>query len=83
MQIDAATAQANIVQLGVAPQCGFACIEESNTLSSYNQCRELGLVVATAETFWCSVDNGTTLVLSLAPTTVAERGIQLWETAST
>lgn len=47
---------ADIDQLGIAPQCGFASTEEGNTITPDDQKRKLELVVATAEAIWGGVD---------------------------
>ena len=47
---------ADIDQLGIAPQCGFASTEEGNTLTEDEQKRKLELVVATAEAIWGGAD---------------------------
>jgi 5-methyltetrahydropteroyltriglutamate--homocysteine methyltransferase len=46
---------ADIDQLGIAPQCGFASTEEGNTITEDDQKRKLELVVKTAEAIWGSV----------------------------
>lgn len=43
---------ADIDQLGIAPQCGFASTEEGNDISEDDQRRKLELVVRTAEAIW-------------------------------
>jgi 5-methyltetrahydropteroyltriglutamate--homocysteine methyltransferase len=43
---------ADIDQLGIAPQCGFASTEEGNSITEDDQKRKLELVVRTAETVW-------------------------------
>lgn len=43
---------ADIGQLGIAPQCGFASTEEGNDLTEDEQRRKLELVVATANAVW-------------------------------
>ena len=48
---------ADLDQLGIAPQCGFASTEEGNKLSEDEQKRKLELVVATAEAIWGGVDS--------------------------
>ena len=47
---------ADIDQLGIAPQCGFASTEEGNALTEDEQKRKLDLVVATAEAIWGGVE---------------------------
>jgi 5-methyltetrahydropteroyltriglutamate--homocysteine methyltransferase len=47
---------ADIDQLGIAPQCGFASTEEGNAISEDDQKRKLDLVVRTAEAIWGGVD---------------------------
>lgn len=54
-QFDEAAKFADIDQLGIAPQCGFASTEEGNDLSADEQRRKLQLVVATAEKIWGEV----------------------------
>ena len=46
---------ADMDQLGIAPQCGFASTEEGNSLSEDEQKRKLELVVKTAEAVWGGV----------------------------
>ena len=46
---------ADIGQLGIAPQCGFASTEEGNNLSQEEQMRKLELVVKTADAIWGGV----------------------------
>ncbi len=55
-RFDEASRYADIDQLGIAPQCGFASTEEGNTLTNDEQKRKLELVVATAEAIWGGVD---------------------------
>ena len=55
-RFDEASQHADIAQLGIAPQCGFASTEEGNALSINEQMLELELVVQTAETIWGGVD---------------------------
>jgi 5-methyltetrahydropteroyltriglutamate--homocysteine methyltransferase len=55
-QFDAASKYADIDQLGIAPQCGFASTEEGNKISPDDQKRKLELVVRTAEAIWGGVD---------------------------
>ena len=47
---------ADLDQLGIAPQCGFASTEEGNVLSEDEQKSKLELVVETAEAIWGGVD---------------------------
>jgi 5-methyltetrahydropteroyltriglutamate--homocysteine methyltransferase len=53
-KFDDAARYADIGQLGIAPQCGFASTEEGNTISADDQRRKLDLVVRTAEAVWGS-----------------------------
>jgi 5-methyltetrahydropteroyltriglutamate--homocysteine methyltransferase len=46
---------ADLDQLGIAPQCGFASTEEGNAISEDDQKRKLELVVKTAEAIWGGV----------------------------
>ena len=55
-KFDAASKFADIGQLGIAPQCGFASTEEGNKITEDDQRRKLDLVVRTAETIWGGVD---------------------------
>ena len=54
-RFDEASKYADIDQLGIAPQCGFASTEEGNKLTIDEQMRKLELVVRTAEAIWGSV----------------------------
>ncbi len=54
-KFEQASAYADIDQLGIAPQCGFASTEEGNTITVDDQRRKLDLVVRTAEAIWGSV----------------------------
>ena len=54
-KFDEASKYADIEQLGIAPQCGFASTEEGNKLTEYEQWKRLELVVRTAEEIWGSV----------------------------
>ena len=54
-KFDEASRYADIDQLGIAPQCGFASTEEGNTITYDDQRRKLQLVVKTAETIWGAV----------------------------
>lgn len=56
-KFEAASKFADIDQLGIAPQCGFASTEEGNKLSESDQWRKLDLVVRTAEAIWGGVDS--------------------------
>lgn len=55
-KFDEAGKYADIDQLGIAPQCGFASTEEGNVISYDDQRRKLDLVVKTAEAIWGGVD---------------------------
>lgn len=55
-KFDEAGQYADIGQLGIAPQCGFASTEEGNAITYDDQCRKLELVVKTAEAIWGGVD---------------------------
>ena len=55
-KFDQASKFADLDQLGIAPQCGFASTEEGNSLSFDDQRRKLDLVVETAEAIWGGVD---------------------------
>ncbi|GLQ55375.1 5-methyltetrahydropteroyltriglutamate--homocysteine S-methyltransferase [Devosia nitrariae] len=54
-KFDAASKYADIDQLGIAPQCGFASTEEGNAITEDDQKRKLELVVKTAEAIWGGV----------------------------
>ena len=54
-RFDEASKYADIDQLGIAPQCGFASTEEGNRLTEDEQKQKLELVTATAERIWGSV----------------------------
>jgi 5-methyltetrahydropteroyltriglutamate--homocysteine methyltransferase len=54
-RFDEASKYADIDQLGIAPQCGFASTEEGNRLTQDDQKRKLELVVKTAEVIWGGV----------------------------
>ena len=56
-RFDEASRYADIDQLGIAPQCGFASTDEGNKLTEDEQRRKLELVVATAEAIWGGVDS--------------------------
>ncbi len=52
---DQAARHVDLMQLGLAPQCGFASTEEGNKLSEMDQWKKLELVVRTAEEIWGEV----------------------------
>lgn len=54
-KFDEAGKYADLDQLGIAPQCGFASTEEGNTITIDDQRRKLELVVQTAEAIWGAV----------------------------
>ncbi len=54
-KFDEASQFADLDQLGIAPQCGFASTEEGNAITYDDQRRKLDLVVATAEQIWGGV----------------------------
>ncbi len=54
-RFDEASNFADIDQLGIAPQCGFASTEEGNNIGEGDQRRKLDLVVRTAEAIWGGV----------------------------
>ena len=54
-KLDAASKFADIDQLGIAPQCGFASTEEGNRLGEDDQWRKLELVVDIADRVWGGV----------------------------
>ena len=54
-QVDEAAKFADMDQLGVAPQCGFASTEEGNNVTFDDQRRKLELVVKVAEDLWGEV----------------------------
>ncbi len=54
-KFDEASKYADIDQLGIAPQCGFASTEEGNEITPDDQRRKLELVVKTAEEIWGGV----------------------------
>ena len=54
-KFDEAAKFADLEQLGIAPQCGFASTEEGNAISFDDQRRKLDLVVETAEAIWGGV----------------------------
>jgi len=51
-QFEKAAAFADMDQLGIAPQCGFASTEEGNRITVDDQVRKLGLVLECANTLW-------------------------------
>lgn len=55
-KFEAASQYADLDQLGIAPQCGFASTEEGNKITFDDQKRKLELVVKTAEAIWGGVD---------------------------
>ncbi len=56
-KFDEAAKYADIDQLGIAPQCGFASTEEGNLVSEHEQKTKLELVVRTADAIWGGVDS--------------------------
>ncbi len=54
-RFDKASQFANIDQLGLAPQCGFASTEEGNKLSEMDQWKKLEFIVSIAEEIWGEV----------------------------
>ncbi|WP_274425730.1 5-methyltetrahydropteroyltriglutamate--homocysteine S-methyltransferase [Chelativorans sp. YIM 93263] len=54
-KFDLAGKYADLDQLGIAPQCGFASTEEGNDITEDDQKRKLELVVKTAEAIWGEV----------------------------
>lgn len=56
-RFDEASQFADIDQLGIAPQCGFASTEEGNAITEDDQKRKLELVVTVAEEIWGGVDS--------------------------
>ena len=54
-KFDEASKYADLDQLGIAPQCGFASTEEGNNITEDDQKRKLELVVKTAEAIWGEV----------------------------
>ena len=54
-RFEEASTFADLDQLGIAPQCGFASTEEGNALSEDQQQRKLELVVEAAEAIWGGV----------------------------
>lgn len=55
-KFEEASKYADLDQLGIAPQCGFASTEEGNKITMDDQRRKLELVVKTAEAVWGGVD---------------------------
>ncbi|GIL00184.1 MAG: 5-methyltetrahydropteroyltriglutamate--homocysteine S-methyltransferase [Alphaproteobacteria bacterium] len=55
-KFEEAAKYADIGQLGIAPQCGFASTEDGNDITYDDQRRKLELVVRTAEAIWGGVD---------------------------
>jgi 5-methyltetrahydropteroyltriglutamate--homocysteine methyltransferase len=55
-KFDEAAKYADLDQLGIAPQCGFASTEEGNKITPDDQKRKLELVVETAQAIWGGVD---------------------------
>jgi 5-methyltetrahydropteroyltriglutamate--homocysteine methyltransferase len=55
-KFEEASRYADLEQLGIAPQCGFASTEEGNKITPDDQRRKLELVVKTAEAIWGGVD---------------------------
>ena len=54
-KFEEASKYADIDQLGIAPQCGFASTEEGNEITEDDQRAKLELVVRTAEEIWGGV----------------------------
>jgi len=54
-QFEEASKYADLDQLGIAPQCGFASTEEGNAITVDDQRRKLELVVQTAQEIWGGV----------------------------
>ncbi len=55
-KFDEASKYADLGQLGIAPQCGFASTEEGNTITEDDQKRKLELIVTAAEAIWGGVE---------------------------
>ncbi len=55
-KFDEAAKYADLDQLGIAPQCGFASTEEGNDITHDEQRKKLELVVKTAEAIWGGVE---------------------------
>ncbi len=51
-QFDEASKYADLDQLGIAPQCGFASTEHGNAITVDDEKRKLELVVQTAQAIW-------------------------------
>jgi len=51
-QYEKAAQYADMDQLGIAPQCGFASTEEGNRITPDDQARKLELVLECAESLW-------------------------------
>lgn len=51
-KFEEASRYADLDQLGIAPQCGFASTEEGNVITLDDQKRKLELVVSTAQAIW-------------------------------
>ncbi len=51
-RIDEATQHAELEQLCLSPQCGFASTEEGNLLAEQEQWRKLELIVEVAAEVW-------------------------------
>jgi 5-methyltetrahydropteroyltriglutamate--homocysteine methyltransferase len=51
-QFEEASKYADMDQLGIAPQCGFASTEEGNSITEDDQKRKLELVVQCSEELW-------------------------------
>jgi len=51
-QFEKAAQFADMDQLGIAPQCGFASTEEGNSITADDQARKLELVLECAESLW-------------------------------
>ena len=54
-RFDEASKYADLEQMGIAPQCGFASTEEGNKITEDDEKRKLALVVETAEAIWGGV----------------------------
>ncbi len=54
-KFEMASKYADLDQLGIAPQCGFASTEEGNAITEDDQRRKLELLVKTAEAIWGGV----------------------------
>ena len=53
-RVDEAARHADLDQLGLSPQCGFASTEEGNLITEDDQRAKLDLVVRAAEAVWGS-----------------------------